>query len=93
MQYKRSVKDVMADWLAGQFHAVALLILTGWAQTWKTQGTWKIVKISEKTQGNFNICKKNLETQEKWKMIDIMIANKNAFNWIFLSSVAEGKTL
>ena len=39
--------------------------LAGWPQTWKTQGIWKIVKISGKTQGNLNFYRKNLETHGK----------------------------
>ena len=29
--------------------------------TWKTQGIRKIVKISEKTQGNLNFCREIME--------------------------------
>ena len=42
---------------------------SGWPQTWKTQGIWKIVKISGKTQGNFNFCRKALENSGKMKNI------------------------
>ena len=64
--------------------------LPGWPQTWKTWKTWKtrgilkIVKISGKTQGNLNFCRKNLENSGKMKLCD-MIANKNVFHRIFLS--------
>ena len=45
---------------------------TGWPQTWKTwktQGIWKIVKISGKTRGNLNFCGKKrgkLRESEKY---------------------------
>ena len=52
----------------------------------------KIVKISKKTQGNLNFCRKDLENSGKMKLYD-MIANKNAFHRIFLSGVAQGKIL
>ena len=67
--------------------------VSGWPQTWKTwktQGIWKIVKISRKTHGNLNFCRKNLENSRKIKLCD-MIANKNAFHRSFLSWVARGK--
>ena len=59
-------------------------------KTWKTQGIWKIVKISRKTQGNFYFCRKNLENSGKMKNIwhdrqQICIPSN------FLSWVAQGK--
>ena len=48
-------------------------LCTGWPQTWNTwntwkiQGIWKIVNISEKTQGKLNFCGKNLENSRKMK--------------------------
>ena len=41
--------------------------ISGWPQTWKTQGIQKIIKVSEKTQGNLNFSKKNLENSGKMK--------------------------
>ena len=43
------------------------ILISGWPQTWKTQGISKIVKISGKTQGNLNFCRKNLEHSGKMK--------------------------
>ena len=40
----------------------------GWPQTWKTwktQGIWKLVKISWKSRGILNFCRKNLENSGK----------------------------
>ena len=47
------------------FTSICSTTITGWPQTWKTKGIWKIVKISGKTQGNF--CRQNLENSGKMK--------------------------
>ena len=67
--------------LVAMFH-VAQRSSAGWPQTWKTQGIFKIFKISGKTQGNLNFCRKNLENSGKMKLCD-MVANKNAFHRSF----------
>ena len=59
-------------------------------KTWKTQGIWKIFRISGKTQGNLNYCRKTWKTHGKCEICDI-IANESVFQRIFLSWVAQRK--
>ena len=56
----------------------------------ETQGIWKIVKFSGKTQGNLNFCRKNLENSGKIKICD-MIANKNALIEFFSLELLKEK--